>query len=463
MNLINITYENDEQEIIDIPGTKIVTESLKYNASLSSESTFKFGGCDTSSIRLLVADIDFSDIADRDIRVTIKDSETNNVLFDKEFCNTVVTDIPNQPYAEIMAFGFTDKLNVDIKDFYSIIPFPISMRELLLTVVGYLGFSVEGAEAIPDTIMVNNTIGKNYQINAREDVVRPICEASFTFCVMEGKTLHFYRPTQTVNVDLKSVVGNITYDNKRRMGYVFRNFGIIGDEGADAGSDSGYQFRNNNVFYGKDSIELNDDYGVLTSFMPRLQQFGIGQFTMQRYDENGKPYIDSEPFNKLFVVDDKYTLVAMKYELTGIQLLRETIISDIECMSYSDVTAQDQLNANSRENALLIQKVNQLEERVAELIREKRWTPIVSMNEVGKTYDVEPMSEYNEFLVLIGYAGVQVEATMTLPYERFVGVMNAAIVGTTNNIVARFNVPNAMQITLTSITSTDWVVSIYGR
>lgn len=332
----------------EIPRSKIIAESLKFEEILCSSDSMHFGECNnsTASINIVTESDDF--LGDT-FTITLTVLNTDIVLG-----NFIVTDVKNvegKPYKEIVGTSIMERLNVDITSVYDAISFPATLKQIRDTIFENVGISQETV-TLP---MDNLTVSKNWfsgTVNAKT-VIESICELNGRFGVINKSNFKFtyldisQSPTLDTSGILKKNVIDSDFVTTEYDGVL-----VIDDYGTTYKSnptcENPYVLSNNACLYGKTATELAEIMSTL-----------LTNFTGKTYSPvtsciiKGQPYV--EVGDKFSYGSDKTSYV-LKRSLSGIQSMTDTIsASGTQKSKYDPNTVSNQLvNLNKSTGRLKI-------------------------------------------------------------------------------------------------------------
>ena len=164
-----------------IKGSDVLSEQMTLHESICEEEQLKFGGCNASSFELTVYNLN----------IGIKGYEIEPVLI------TNKTDIPlgvfyvetiekyaGKDYKKLTAYDKMRYFDVDVKDWYDNLTFPISVKNFRDSLCEYVGVEQNEVMLIADNIMLTKELDSSNGINGLS-LMKQICEISGVFGHMD--------------------------------------------------------------------------------------------------------------------------------------------------------------------------------------------------------------------------------------------------------------------------------------
>ena len=164
-----------------IKGSDVLSEQMTLHESICEEEQLKFGGCNASSFELTVFNLNSG----------IKGYEIEPVLITKKteiplgvFYVETIEKYAGKDYKKLTAYDKMRYFDVDVKDWYDNLTFPISVKNFRDSLCEYVGVEQNEVTLIADNIMLTNELDSSNGINGLS-LMKQICEISGVFGRMD--------------------------------------------------------------------------------------------------------------------------------------------------------------------------------------------------------------------------------------------------------------------------------------
>lgn len=164
-----------------IKGLDVLSEQMTLHESICEEEQLKFGGCNASSFELTVFNLNSG----------IKGYEIEPVLITKKteiplgvFYVETIEKYAGKDYKKLTAYDKMRYFDVDVKDWYDSLTFPISVKNFRDSLCNYVGVEQNEAALIADNIMLTKELDSSNGINGLS-LMKQICEISGVFGRMD--------------------------------------------------------------------------------------------------------------------------------------------------------------------------------------------------------------------------------------------------------------------------------------
>jgi len=164
-----------------IKGSDVLSEQMTLHESICEEEQLKFGGCNASSFELTVFNLNSG----------IKGYEIEPVLITKKteiplgvFYVETIEKYAGKDYKKLTAYDKMRYFDVDVKDWYDSLTFPISVKNFRDSLCNYVGVEQNEATLIVDNIMLTKELDSSNGINGLS-LMKQICEISGVFGRMD--------------------------------------------------------------------------------------------------------------------------------------------------------------------------------------------------------------------------------------------------------------------------------------
>jgi hypothetical protein len=270
-----------------ITNNQIVSESLSLEESLCSGNNIEFGACESTMMKISVADLT-EDITNKEFELYIVVSSTTIKLGKFIVESSLKQD--NQRFRSVTAYDYIRKFNREVIDWYNALTFPISVKAMRNSLCTYCGIEYEDSNLPNDTMNVEQTISAN-TLNGL-DVLKKLEEINGCMGHMnrDGKLCHIVLGHSAVDTIPGNAVKKITFEEYRTDPISKVQ---IHQEDGDIGAYSGtgtncYAIQGNFLVYGKSAASLQTIADNIASNILGIEY--------RSYDANiqGLPYLRLE-------------------------------------------------------------------------------------------------------------------------------------------------------------------------
>lgn len=164
-----------------IKGSDVLSEQMTLHESICEEEQLKFGGCNASSFELTVFNLNSG----------IKGYEIDPVLITKKteiplgvFYVETIEKYAGKDYKKLTAYDKMRYFDVDVKDWYDSLTFPISVKNFRDSLCKHVGVEQNEVTLIADNIMLTKELDSSNGINGLS-LMKQICEISGVFGRMD--------------------------------------------------------------------------------------------------------------------------------------------------------------------------------------------------------------------------------------------------------------------------------------
>lgn len=164
-----------------IKGSDVLSEQMTLHESICEEEQLKFGGCNASSFELTVFNLNSG----------IKGYEIEPVLITKKteiplgvFYVETIEKYAGKDYKKLTAYDKMRYFDVDVKDWYDSLTFPISVKNFRDSLCNYVGVEQNDVTLIADNVMLTKELDSSNGINGLS-LMKQICEISGVFGRMD--------------------------------------------------------------------------------------------------------------------------------------------------------------------------------------------------------------------------------------------------------------------------------------
>lgn len=164
-----------------IKGLDVLSEQMTLHESICEEEQLKFGGCNASSFELTVFNLNSG----------IKGYEIEPVLITKKteiplgvFYVETIEKYAGKDYKKLTAYDKMRYFDVDVKDWYNSLTFPISVKNFRDSLCNYVGVEQNDVTLIADNVMLTKELDSSNGINGLS-LMKQICEISGVFGRMD--------------------------------------------------------------------------------------------------------------------------------------------------------------------------------------------------------------------------------------------------------------------------------------
>lgn len=164
-----------------IKGSDVLSEQMTLHESICEEEQLKFGGCNASSFELTVFNLN-SGIKGYEIEPVLITNKTEIPL--GVFYVETIEKYAGKDYKKLTAYDKIRYFDVDVKDWYDNLTFPISVKNFRDSLCEYVGVEQNEATLIADNIMLAKELDSSSGINGLS-LMKQICEISGVFGRMD--------------------------------------------------------------------------------------------------------------------------------------------------------------------------------------------------------------------------------------------------------------------------------------
>ena len=164
-----------------IKGSDVLSEQMTLHESICEEEQLKFGGCNASSFELTVFNLN-SGIKGYEIKPVLITNKTEIPL--GVFYVETIEKYAGKDYKKLTAYDKMRYFDVDVKNWYDNITFPISVKNFRDSLCNYVGVEQNEVTLLADNIMLTKELDSSNVINGLS-LMKQICEISGVFGRMD--------------------------------------------------------------------------------------------------------------------------------------------------------------------------------------------------------------------------------------------------------------------------------------
>lgn len=164
-----------------IKGSDVLSEQMTLRESICEEEQLKFGGCNASSFELTVFNLNRG-IKGYEIEPVLITNKTEIPL--GVFYVETIEKYAGKDYKKLTAYDKMRYFDVDVKDWYDNLTFPISVKNFRDSLCEDVGVEQNKATLIADNIMLTKELDSSNGINGLL-LMKQICEISGVFGRMD--------------------------------------------------------------------------------------------------------------------------------------------------------------------------------------------------------------------------------------------------------------------------------------
>lgn len=164
-----------------IKGSDVLSEQMTLHESICEEEQLKFGGCNASSFELTVFNLN-SGIKGYEIEPVLITNKTEIPL--GVFYVETIEKYAGKDYKKLTAYDKMRYFDVDVKDWYDSLTFPISVKNFRDSLCNYVGVEQNDVTLIADNVMLTKELDSSNGINGLS-LMKQICEISGVFGRMD--------------------------------------------------------------------------------------------------------------------------------------------------------------------------------------------------------------------------------------------------------------------------------------
>lgn len=356
-----------------IKGSDVLSEQMTLHESICEEEQLKFGGCNASSFELTVFNLN-SGIKGYEIEPVLITNKTEIPL--GVFYVETIEKYAGKDYKKLTAYDKMRYFDVDVKDWYDNLAFPISVKNFRDGLCDYVGVEQNEATLIADNIMLTKELDSSNGINGLS-LMKQICEISGVFGRMDRCGKFDYLSLESSMLlpaddlypanDLYPSAGSgssensfniptsLMYEHPLVEDFFTSNIDgviIVDSEGAQVLTEY-----NQNPYYVQDNfVIMGQTHETITALANALLSkiSSISYRPINSSKIKGQPYVECGDFISGEVNGYGFEAYVFQRDLTGIKALRDAYICKGKEMLENDmngVTAQ-------------LQRLNKTTERV---------------------------------------------------------------------------------------------------
>ena len=356
-----------------IKGSDVLSEQMTLHESICEEEQLKFGGCNASSFELTVFNLN-SGIKGYEIEPVLITNKTEIPL--GVFYVETIEKYAGKDYKKLTAYDKMRYFDVDVKDWYDNLTFPISVKNFRDSLCEYVGVEQNEVTLIADNIMLTKELDSSNGINGLS-LMKQICEISGVFGRMDRYGKFDYLSLESSMLlpaddlypanDLYPSAGSgssensfniptsLMYEHPLVEDFFTSNIDgviIVDSEGAQVITENNqnpYYVQDNFVIMGQTHETIMSLANALLSKISSISYRPINSSKIK-----GQPYVECGDFISGEVNGYGFEAYVFQRDLTGIKALRDAYICKGKEMLENDmngVTAQ-------------LQRLNKTTERV---------------------------------------------------------------------------------------------------
>lgn len=356
-----------------IKGPDVLSEQMTLHESICEEEQLKFGGCNASSFELTVFNLN-SGIKGYEIEPVLITNKTEIPL--GVFYVETIEKYAGKDYKKLTAYDKMRYFDVDVKEWYDNLTFPISVKNFRDSLCKYVGVEQKKVTLIADNIMLTKELDSSNGINGLS-LMKQICEISGVFGRMDRCGKFDYLSLESSMLlpaddlfpanDLYPSAGSgssensfniptsLMYEHPLVEDFFTSNIDgviIVDSEGAQVLTEY-----NQNPYYVQDNfVIMGQTHETITALANALLSkiSSISYRPINSSKIKGQPYVECGDFISGEVNGYGFEAYVFQRDLTGIKALRDAYICKGKEMLENDmngVTAQ-------------LQRLNKTTERV---------------------------------------------------------------------------------------------------
>lgn len=356
-----------------IEGSDVLSEQMTLHESICEEEQLKFGGCNASSFELTVFNLN-SGIKGYEIEPVLITNKTEIPL--GVFYVETIEKYAGKDYKKLTAYDKMRYFDVDVKDWYDSLTFPISVKNFRDSLCKHVGVEQNEVTLIADNIMITKELDSSNGINGLS-LMKQICEISGVFGRMDRYDKFDYLSLESSMLlpaddlfpanDLYPSAGSgssensfniptsLMYEHPLVEDFFTSNIDgviIVDLEGAQVLTEY-----NQNPYYVQDNFVIMGQTHETISALSNALLSKISSISYRPINSSkikGQPYVECGDFISGEVNGYGFEAYVFQRDLTGIKALRDSYICKGKEMLENDmngVTAQ-------------LQRLNKTTERV---------------------------------------------------------------------------------------------------
>lgn len=345
-----------------IKGSDVLSEQMTLHESICEEEQLKFGGCNASSFELTVFNLN-SGIKGYEIEPVLITDDTEIPL--GVFYVETIEKYAGKDYKKLTAYDKMRYFDVDVKDWYESLTFPICVKDFRDSLCNYVGVEQNETTLIADNIMLTKELDSSNGINGLS-LMKQICEISGVFGRMDRYGKFDYLSLESSMLlpaddlypanDLYPSAGSgdsensfniptsLMYEHPLVEDFFTSNIDgviIVDSEGAQVVTEY-----NQNPYYVQDNfVIMGQTHETITalanSLLSKISSISYRPINSSRI--KGQPYVECGDFISGEVNEYGFEAYVFQRDLTGIKALRDSYICKGKEMLENDmngVTAQ---------------------------------------------------------------------------------------------------------------------------
>ena len=379
-----------------IKGSDVLSEQMTLHESICEEEQLKFGGCNASSFELTVFNLN-SGIKGYEIEPVLITNKTEIPL--GVFYVETIEKYAGKDYKKLTAYDKMRYFDVDVKDWYDNLTFPISVKNFRNSLCEYVGVEQNEVTLIADNIMLTKELDSSNGINGLS-LMKQICEISGVFGRMDRYGKFDYLSLESSMLlpaddlfpanDLYPSAGSgssensfnistsLMYEHPLVEDFFTSNIDgviIVDSEGAQVLTEynqNPYYVQDNFVIMGQTHETIMSLANALLSKMSSISYRPINSSKIK-----GQPYVECGDFISGEVNGYGFEAYVFQRDLTGIKALRDAYICKGKEMLENDmngVTATLQrLNSSIGKTKVTIEKTEKgLRGEISQSLKESK-------------------------------------------------------------------------------------------
>lgn len=356
-----------------IKGSDVLSEQMTLHESICEEEQLKFGGCNASSFELTVFNLN-SGIKGYEIEPVLITNKTEiplGVLYVE-----TIEKYAGKDYKKLTAYDKMRYFDVDVKDWYENLTFPVSVKNFRDSICEHVGVEQNKATLIADNIMLTKELDSSNGINGLS-LMKQICEISGVFGRMDRYGKFDYLSLESSMLlpdddlfpanDLYPSAGSGSSENSFNISTslmyehpLVEDFFTSNIDGVIIVDSEGTQViteNNQNPYYVRDNfVIMGQTHETITALANALLSkiSSISYRPINSSKIKGQPYVECGDFISGEVNGYGFEAYVFQRDLTGIKALRDAYIckgKEILENDMNGVTAQ-------------LQRLNKITERV---------------------------------------------------------------------------------------------------
>ena len=379
-----------------IKGSDVLSEQMTLHESICEEEQLKFGGCNASSFELTVFNLN-SGIKGYEIEPVLITNKTEIPL--GVFYVETIEKYAGKDYKKLTAYDKMRYFDVDVKDWYDNLTFPISVKNFRNSLCEYVGVEQNEVTLISDNIMLTKEIDSSNGINGLS-LMKQICEISGVFGRMDRYGKFDYLSLESSMLlpaddlypanDLYPSAGSgssensfniptsLMYDHPLVEDFFTSNIDgviIVDSEGAEYITEN-----KGNPYYIQDNfVIIGQSYDTITQLAIELAKkiSNISYRPINSSKIKGQPHVECGDFISGEVNGYGFEAYVFQRDLTGIKALRDAYICKGKELLENDmngVTATLQrLNSSIGKTKVTIEKTEKgLRGEISQSLKESK-------------------------------------------------------------------------------------------